>query len=108
MLKDLPLLLNPLAILTLRSIIIVMVTMTTMKMMMLVMGMTMTMMMPFQAWAGQARAKERKLIAGKTYLLLPPDLSSKRALSSFALSSDLSSTRTLSFRLEGVGVGHTA
>ena len=108
MLKDLPLLLNPLAILTLRSIIIVMVTMTTLKLMMLVMGMTTTMMMPFQAWAGQARAKERKLIAGKTYLLLPPDLSSKRALSSFALSSDLSSTRTLSFRLEGVGVGHTA
>ena len=98
MLKDLPLLLNPLAILTLRSIIIVMV----------MMGMTTTMMMPFQAWAGQGRAKERKLIAGKTYLLMPPDLSSKRALSSFALSSDLSSTRTLSFRLEGVGVGHTA
>ena len=59
-LEDLPLLLNPLAILTLRSIIITVVTMATTKIMM-----KKTMMMIFQAWAGQARTKERKLIAGR-------------------------------------------
>ena len=65
-LEDLPLLLNPLAILTLRSIIITVVTMTTTKIMMMLMMMTKTMMRIFQAWTGQARTKERKLIAGRT------------------------------------------
>ena len=64
-LEDLPLLLNPLAILTLRSIIVVMVTRMTVKIMRVIL-MVMAMMMIFQAWAGQARTKERKLVAGKT------------------------------------------
>ena len=68
-LEDLPLLLNPLAILTLRSIIVVMVTRMTVKIMRVIL-MVMAMMMIFQAWAGQARTKERKLVTGKnqTYM----------------------------------------
>ena len=68
-LEDLPLLLNPLAILTLRFIIVVMVTRMSVKIMRVIL-MTMKMMMIFQAWAGQARTKKRKLVAGKnqTYM----------------------------------------